>query len=360
VKLRHAASRRSTGSRRGGRPPLERPPPSSPPGHWSCRPADDPARAEPLLGGRAGARNLRGPPTTGRPGTPRNRGLRADWPLEGYGDRLYCVHKSHSPTITTASPAEPLTALPARRPGARGSRSREGCPATSASPRRRIRTTADSFYVIPLDPGHARCMPEGRADVGHPHAELRAAAVEQGLPQTGTRTSACAGGDGDRLESTCPGSTSARRRAVFAAEEGARERDRELTNSARIGRARPCVAMPRPGTPHHPATFHRAPARLVLGRGQRRRRRSPTELDERLARSPRPASASPARPLAVNHVYVGRAARAARHRAGAGEPRRRDRRDTAEGEGPKLAARDGGEPADELTRRMSRRSSRRA
>ncbi len=98
--------------------------------------------------------------------TPRNRGLRADWPLED-PEIGYCVHK------LVMSPADHDRFYQQNHCGMHRSDDAgrswteitEGLPcdfgfAAAAHPHDR-----DSFYVIPLDPGHARCMPDGHAAV---------------------------------------------------------------------------------------------------------------------------------------------------------------------------------------------------
>jgi photosystem II stability/assembly factor-like uncharacterized protein len=98
--------------------------------------------------------------------TPRNRGLRADWPRE-HEEVGFCVHK------VVMSPADSERLYQQNHCGVHRSDDAgrswieitEGLPsdfgfAAAAHPHDR-----DGFYVIPLDPGHARCMPEGRAAV---------------------------------------------------------------------------------------------------------------------------------------------------------------------------------------------------
>jgi photosystem II stability/assembly factor-like uncharacterized protein len=117
--------------------------------------------------------------------TPRNRGLRADWPLED-PEVGYCVHK------LVMSPADPERLYQQNHVGMHRSDDAaqswveitEGLPtefgfAAAAHPHDR-----DTFYVIPLDPGHGRCMPEGSAavwrtrDAGETWQRL-----DRGLPQ---------------------------------------------------------------------------------------------------------------------------------------------------------------------------------
>ena len=98
--------------------------------------------------------------------TPRNRGLRADWPLEDPAVG-YCVHK------LVMSPVDHDRLYQQNHCGVHRSDDAgrswveitEGLPtdfgfAAGAHPHDR-----DTFYVVPLDPGHGRCMPEGRAAV---------------------------------------------------------------------------------------------------------------------------------------------------------------------------------------------------
>jgi photosystem II stability/assembly factor-like uncharacterized protein len=98
--------------------------------------------------------------------TPRNRGLRADWPRE-HEEVGFCVHR------LVRSPADRRRMYQQNHVGMHrsddGGRSwfeiTDGLPtefgfAAAAHPHDR-----DTFYVVPLDPGHARCMPDGRAAV---------------------------------------------------------------------------------------------------------------------------------------------------------------------------------------------------
>jgi photosystem II stability/assembly factor-like uncharacterized protein len=117
--------------------------------------------------------------------TPRNRGLRADWPLEN-PEVGYCVHK------LVMSPVDSDRLYQQNHCGMHrsddGGRSwveiTEGLPtdfgfAAAAHPYER-----DTFYVIPLDPGHGRCMPEGRAAVWRTRdAGASWQRLDRGLPQ---------------------------------------------------------------------------------------------------------------------------------------------------------------------------------
>jgi hypothetical protein len=98
--------------------------------------------------------------------TPRNEGLRADWPIEEPGVG-YCVHKLvMSPVDLDRMYQQNHCGMHRSDDGGRSwVEITDGLPtdfgfAAAAHPHDR-----DTFYVIPLDPGHARCMPEGRAAV---------------------------------------------------------------------------------------------------------------------------------------------------------------------------------------------------
>ena len=98
--------------------------------------------------------------------TPRNRGLRADWPRE-HEEVGFCVHKM----VRSAADGERMyqqNHVGMHRSDDAGqswTEITEGLPtefgfATAAHPHDR-----DTFFVIPLDPGHGRVMPEGQAAV---------------------------------------------------------------------------------------------------------------------------------------------------------------------------------------------------
>jgi photosystem II stability/assembly factor-like uncharacterized protein len=98
--------------------------------------------------------------------TPRNHGLRADWPLEN-PEVGYCVHKLvMSPTDNDRLYQQNHVGMHrSDDAGLTWTEITEGLPtefgfAAAAHPHDR-----DTFYVIPLDPGHGRCMPDGSAAV---------------------------------------------------------------------------------------------------------------------------------------------------------------------------------------------------
>jgi photosystem II stability/assembly factor-like uncharacterized protein len=97
---------------------------------------------------------------------PRNKGLRAEWPRD-YQEVGFCVHK------LVFSPADLGRVYQQNHCGMHRSDDgghtwseiTEGLPtdfgfAAAAHPHDR-----ESFYVIPLDPGHGRCMPDGQTAV---------------------------------------------------------------------------------------------------------------------------------------------------------------------------------------------------
>jgi photosystem II stability/assembly factor-like uncharacterized protein len=117
--------------------------------------------------------------------TPRNKGLRADWPLED-PEVGYCVHKLVMSPVDSERLYQQNHVGMHRSDDAGGSWTEitEGLPtefgfAAAAHPHDR-----DTFYVIPLDPGHARCMPDGQAAVWRTKdAGSTWQRLDDGLPQ---------------------------------------------------------------------------------------------------------------------------------------------------------------------------------
>jgi photosystem II stability/assembly factor-like uncharacterized protein len=102
----------------------------------------------------------------GKTWTPRNRGLRADWPRE-HEEVGFCVHKVvRSRTDEQRMYQQNHVGMHrSDDAGATWTEITEGLPtefgfAAAAHPHDR-----DTFHVIPLDPGHGRTMPDGRAAV---------------------------------------------------------------------------------------------------------------------------------------------------------------------------------------------------
>ena len=98
--------------------------------------------------------------------TPRNKGLRRDWPAD-YEDVGFCVHK------LVRSAADPERMYQQNHVGVHRSDDgglswteiTEGLPSEFGFAAATHPQDKDTFYVIPLDPDHARTMPEGKAAV---------------------------------------------------------------------------------------------------------------------------------------------------------------------------------------------------
>ncbi len=115
---------------------------------------------------------------------PRNRGLRAEWPLDD-PEVGYCVHKLvMAPDKTRLYQQNHCGVHRSDDAGQSWSEITEGLPsdfgfAAVAHPHDR-----DSFYVIPLDAGHGRTMPEGRAAVWRTRdAGASWQRLDRGLPE---------------------------------------------------------------------------------------------------------------------------------------------------------------------------------
>jgi photosystem II stability/assembly factor-like uncharacterized protein len=99
--------------------------------------------------------------------TPRNEGLRRDWPPPEDERIGFCVHKVvMSPTDHERMYQQNHVGMHrSDDAGTSWTEITDGLPtefgfAAAVHPHDR-----DTFYVIPLDPGHARCMPDGKAAV---------------------------------------------------------------------------------------------------------------------------------------------------------------------------------------------------
>ncbi len=119
--------------------------------------------------------------------TPRNRGLRSDWPRP-YDEIGFCVHKlvrspvdgdrlyqqNHCGVHRSDDGGLSWTEITGDLPADFGF-------AAAAHPHDR-----ETFYVIPLDPGHGRCMPDGKAAVWRTRdAGSTWQRLDRGLPQEG-------------------------------------------------------------------------------------------------------------------------------------------------------------------------------
>jgi photosystem II stability/assembly factor-like uncharacterized protein len=116
---------------------------------------------------------------------PRNKGLRADWPRE-HEDVGFCIHKLvRSPIDGDRMYQQNHVGMHRSDDGAHTwTEITEGLPtefgfAAATHPHDR-----DTFYVIPLDPGHGRCMPDGHAAVWRTRdAGASWQPLDRGLPQ---------------------------------------------------------------------------------------------------------------------------------------------------------------------------------
>jgi photosystem II stability/assembly factor-like uncharacterized protein len=117
--------------------------------------------------------------------TPRNRGLRADWPRE-HEEIGFCVHK------LVMSPTDNERLYQQNHCGMHRSDDSgeswveitEGLPTDFGFAAAVHPHDSDSFYVIPLDPGHGRTMPDGHAAVWRTRdAGATWTRLDQGLPR---------------------------------------------------------------------------------------------------------------------------------------------------------------------------------
>ena len=146
--------------------------------------------------------------------TPRNKGLRADWPIEN-PEVGYCVHKLvMSPVDTDCLDQQNHVGMHrSDDAGHTWTEITEGLPtefgfAAGAHPHDR-----ETFYVIPLDPGHGRCMPDGAAAVWRTRdAGSSWERLAEGLPQSNAHVGVLREGMRRSIRTTSPGSTSARAR----------------------------------------------------------------------------------------------------------------------------------------------------
>jgi photosystem II stability/assembly factor-like uncharacterized protein len=117
--------------------------------------------------------------------TPRNKGLRADWPLEHGPDVGFCVHRFAPASDFTRMYQQNHCGMHRSDDGGHSwTEITEGLPsdfgfAAAVHPHDR-----DTFYVIPVDPGHARTMHDGKASVWRTHdAGSSWQRLHEGLPQ---------------------------------------------------------------------------------------------------------------------------------------------------------------------------------
>ena len=160
-------------------------PSNQPPGHLGL-PAilphpDDPSRLFVVIQGFGAFETT----DDGASWTPRNRGLRADWPRE-HPEVGFCVHKLVMSPVDHDRLYQQNHCGMHRSDdgGASWQEITEGLPsdfgfAAAAHPHDR-----DTFYVVPLDAGHGRFMPDGRAAVWRTRdAGAHWERLDRGLPQ---------------------------------------------------------------------------------------------------------------------------------------------------------------------------------
>jgi photosystem II stability/assembly factor-like uncharacterized protein len=117
--------------------------------------------------------------------TARNKGLRADWPLED-PEVGYCVHKMvRSPVDGSRFYQQNHVGMHRSDDGGRSwTEISDGLPTEFGFAAATHPHDKDTFYVVPLDPGHGRTMPEGRAAVWRTRdAGSNWQRLDDGLPQ---------------------------------------------------------------------------------------------------------------------------------------------------------------------------------
>ena len=140
-------------------------PSNQPPGHLGIsnilEHPDDPSRYFVVVQGHGAFETT----DAGETWTPRNRGLRADWPLDD-PEVGYCVHKLVMSPDRERMYQQNHVGMHRSDDGGRSwTEITEGLPsdfgfAAAAHPHDR-----DTFYVVPVDPGHGRVMHDGKAAV---------------------------------------------------------------------------------------------------------------------------------------------------------------------------------------------------
>jgi photosystem II stability/assembly factor-like uncharacterized protein len=121
----------------------------------------------------------------GKTWTPRNRGLRADWPRD-HEEVGFCVHKLvRSPSDQNRFFQQNHVGMHRSDDGAHSwTEITEGLPTEFGFAAAVHPHDKDTFYVIPLDPGHGRTMPDGQAAVWRTRdAGSSWERLERGLPQ---------------------------------------------------------------------------------------------------------------------------------------------------------------------------------
>ena len=263
--------------------------------------------------------------------TPRNNGLRAAWPRE-HDDVGFCVHKLvMSPLDTDRMYQQNHVGMHRSDDGGHSwVEVTEGLPtefgfAAAAHPHDR-----DSFYVIPLDPGHGRFMPDGHASVWRTSdAGSSWRRLDSGLPRQDAYLGVLREGMAiDDLD--VPGlyfGTSTGQ--LFASPDEGEYWNEIASYLPAIASVEVAVVDGGAASPRHPALAVRGPAAYARRRGGHRRRgdrpaRSALARDARPAVRARPAAAPPHQ--RVRRPRASRARHQARGRLAGGRDRRHQRR----------------------------------
>jgi photosystem II stability/assembly factor-like uncharacterized protein len=116
--------------------------------------------------------------------TPRNRGLRADWPQED-PEVGYCVHKLVLAPDRERMYQQNHVGMHRSDDGGKSwTEITDGLPSEFGFPAAAHPHDRDTFYVIPVDPGHGRTMPDGQAAVWRTRdAGSTWQRLDDGLPQ---------------------------------------------------------------------------------------------------------------------------------------------------------------------------------
>ena len=180
-------------------------PANQPPGHLGISGIelhpDDPSRFYAIVQGVGLWETTDG----GSDWTPRNRGLRADWPRD-HEEVGFCVHKLARADDQRMFQQNHVGMHRTDDGGASWTEITEGLPTefgfgAAVNPHDR-----DTFLVIPLDPGHGRTMPDGEArGLDHARRRLELAAVRQGASRrTAPISASCARRLTNAHRTTCP------------------------------------------------------------------------------------------------------------------------------------------------------------
>ena len=159
-------------------------PDKQPPGHLGLSAIlphpDDPSRLWVIVQGYGIFETTDG----GESWTPRNRGLRAEWPLED-PEIGYCVHKLVLAPDRERMYQQNHVGMHRSDDGGKSwTEITDGLPSEFGFPAAAHPHDRDTFYVIPVDPGHGRTMPDGQAAVWRTRdAGSTWQRLDDGLPQ---------------------------------------------------------------------------------------------------------------------------------------------------------------------------------